>query len=243
MLRVDQLPGASAETGALDSRNLRVLTWNIHKQSDIGWERDLARLVAGTDVALLQEVELQSRIRSVVEGAQLQWTLASSFEFVDDDVGVMIASRVAPLRSCMQRTTEPLIRIPKSVVIAWFQLAGVSQTLAVVNIHAINFSLSLDSYRAQLDAIEKTLAGHRGPIVFAGDLNTWSEGRMQAVREITERLGLASISLRDDRRSLFFGKPFDYVFIRGLEIVDASAIPVTSSDHNPIAVTLRVTGP
>ena len=66
---------------------------------------------------------------------------------------------------------------------------------------------------------------------------------MQAVSEITERLGVTAIALDADKRSLFFGRPLDHVFIRGLEAIESSAIPVTSSDHNPVAVTLRVAGP
>jgi len=236
-------PVVAVTTAALDSTNIRVLTWNIHKQGDAGWERDLARFSEANDLVLLQEVDLQRKLRDVVEGARLQWIMASSFMFVDDDIGVLTAARVAPLRSCTQRAIEPLIRLPKSAVIAWFRLADRPQTLAVANIHAINFSLSLEAYHAQLDAIGEVLAEHRGPIIFGGDFNTWSEGRMQAVRETTERLGLVEIVPAADKRALFFGKPLDHVFIRGLELIESSATAVTSSDHNPIAAALRAAGP
>ena len=36
------------------------------------------------------------------------------------------------------------------------------------------------------------------------------------------------------------GKQLDHVYARGLELVDADAIPVKSSDHNPVRVTFRI---
>ena len=130
--------------------------------------------------------------------------------------------------------------MPKSAVITWFRLSDTAQTLAVVNVHAINFSLSLEAYRAQFTALGDALAAYEGPIIFAGDLNTWTEGRSQAVSETAARLGLVEITFTDDKRSLFFGKQLDHILIRGLEMIESSVIPVTSSDHNPVAATLRV---
>src|SRR4029453_3335933 len=114
------------------------------------------------------------------------------------------------------------------------------QTLAVVNLHSINFSMALGAYRAQLHALADALVAHEGPIVFAGDLNTWSEARLEAVRETSARLRLTEISLAQDRRSLFLGHQLDHLLVRGLDVVEANAIPVTSSDHNPVQATLRL---
>jgi endonuclease/exonuclease/phosphatase (EEP) superfamily protein YafD len=226
---------------ALDTRAIRVLTWNIHKQGDAGWEQDLQAFANRYDILLLQEVVLQRPLRDIVETAGLQWIMASSFFFATDDIGVLTAARIAPLASCTQRVVEPLIRLPKSAVIAWFALAGSEHTLAVANVHAINFSLSLEAYRSQLRDLERVLSSHRGPLILAGDLNTWTDARTLAVREVADRLGLIEITFAPDKRSLFFGQQLDHIFIRGLEMIESSSIPVTSSDHNPVAATLRVT--
>ena len=58
--------------------------------------------------------------------------------------------------------------------------------------------------------------------------------------EIAARLGLIELDLRVDQRAVFFGRHLDHIFIRGLQLVDVSALPVTSSDHNPMAATLRI---
>jgi endonuclease/exonuclease/phosphatase (EEP) superfamily protein YafD len=233
---------------ALDRRPFRVLVWNVHKQGDSGWERDLSAFAAASDVVLLQETVLQRSLRDILDASGLRWVMASSFLLGADDNGVLTATRIAPIASCTQREIEPLIRIPKSAVISWLPIgntqtdtrAGSRETLAIANVHSINFELSLDAYRAQLEALADALAGHRGPIIFAGDFNTWSDARDRVVAEIAARLGLIELDLRVDQRAVFFGRHLDHIFIRGLQIVDVSALPVTSSDHNPMAATLRI---
>jgi endonuclease/exonuclease/phosphatase (EEP) superfamily protein YafD len=227
---------------ALDPQAIRILTWNVHKQDDPGWDGDLARFAAGSDVVLLQEAVLQPKLRDIIEAAGMRWVMASSFIYSDVDIGVVTGSRKVPLTSCTQRVVEPLIRIPKSGVITWFRIAGRDDTLAVVNVHAINFAILLGGYRAQLEALGEALADHPGPIVFAGDLNTWTESRNEIMRAVAQRLGMKEIEFKEDKRTMFMGKQLDHMYVRGLEVVEAEAIPVKSSDHNPVRATLRLAG-
>jgi endonuclease/exonuclease/phosphatase (EEP) superfamily protein YafD len=246
--RVLQAPGEGVAADALDRRPLRLLVWNIHKQVDSGWERDLSGFAAASDVMLLQETVLQPPLRDILADSGLRWVMASSFLLGAEDIGVLTATRIAPIASCTQRVVEPLIRIPKSAVISWLPIgdtragarAGSRETLAVANVHSINFELAPDVYRAQLEALADALAGHRGPIIFAGDFNTWNDARDGVVAEIAARLGLTELNLRVDQRAVFFGRHLDHIFIRGLQLIDVGAIPVTSSDHNPLAATLRI---
>jgi endonuclease/exonuclease/phosphatase (EEP) superfamily protein YafD len=229
-----------ADGPALDPAAIRILTWNVHKQSDAGWARDLTAFAAGNDLLLLQEVVLDAPLRDVVEGEGMHWVMASSFMRDEHDIGVLTSTRTAPLASCTERVVEPLIRLPKSAVITWFRLAGRDDTLAVANVHAINFTLDLASYRAQLMALADALAAHRGPLVLAGDLNTWTASRARVMRDVAARLGLTEVKPCEDRRSLFFGRQLDHIYVRGLVPVAAEALPVRSSDHNPLRATLRV---
>ena len=238
--RVLQTAGNVQVADALDRRPFKVLMWNIHKQADSGWERDLSAFAAANDVVLLQEAVLQPPLRKILNDRGLRWSMASSFLLDADDIGVLTATRIAPVASCTQRVVEPLIRIPKSAVISWLPIVGMRETLAIVNVHSITFELSLNVYRSQLEALADALAGHRGPIIFAGDFNTWNDARDGALSEIASRLGLTELNLRVDQRAVFFGRHLDHIFIRGLETVDVIAVPVTSSDHNPMSATLRV---
>ena len=246
VLRCDAADRAleSASDGALaDSlqrRPIRVLSWNIHKQGDAGWDRDLPELAAPSDVVLLQEAALQPQLRRILDASGLHWVMASSFLYETEEFGVLTATRVVPIANCTLRATEPLIRIPKSSVISWLRIAGTRDTLAIVNVHAINFDLALYAYRAQLDAVADALARHRGPIVFGGDFNTWSDARDAILHDTAARLGLTELVLQTDRRALFFGRHLDHVFTRGLELTDFGATTVTSSDHNPLTATLRL---
>jgi len=246
--RLLQAAGEGEAAGALDRRPFRMLVWNIHKQGDSGWERDLSGFAAASDVMLLQETVLQPPLRHILEDSGLRWVMASSFLLGADDNGVLTATRIAPIASCTQRAVEPLIRFPKSAVISWLPITntradartGSTETLAIANVHSINFELAPDVYRAQLEALADALAGHRGPIIFAGDFNTWNDARDAVVAEIVARLGLTELNLRVDQRALFFGRHLDHIFIRGLQLIEVGAIPVTSSDHNPLAATLRI---
>jgi endonuclease/exonuclease/phosphatase (EEP) superfamily protein YafD len=235
-----QAAPATGPHAALDPDAIRIATWNIHKQGDDGWGRDLAALAFGSDVLLLQEVRLQNALRDILDEAGMRWVMASSFLYADADNGVLTATRVAPVASCTQRAVEPLLRLPKSAVIDWLPLAGTGRTLAVANVHAINFSLSLDAYRAQLEALADTLVAHDGPIVLGGDLNTWSEARLDAVRAVASRLGLTEIAYAPDERSIFLGRELDHLLVRGLDVVAAGAYRVRSSDHNPVDAVVRL---
>ena len=224
----------------LDPGAIHVVSWNIHKQADAGWQRDLQRLSDRSDLVLLQESVLDPPLRGIIVAEGLRFVMASSFLASGTDIGVLTASRVTPVANCTQRFVEPLLRIPKSAVISWFPLAGEAQTLAVVNVHAINFSLLLGAYREQLDAIAEALTRHDGPLIVAGDLNTWTDARVEAVRELATRLHLTEVRFTPDRRSHFFGHDLDHIYVRGLTAVATSTTLVLSSDHNPVAATLRV---
>ncbi len=234
-------PGAVGVAGnSLDPEGFRVTTWNIHKEADYGWQQDLARIARADDVLLIQEAALRPSLSSLLSGAGLRWVMASSFLYDTEDIGVITASRVSPITSCIQRADEPYLGIPKSAVISWFPLAGSADTVAVINIHAINFDLALANYRTQLTALANVLAQHHGPIIFAGDFNTWSAAREVTVVEVLSPLGLSEVRLPSDERSVFFGRHVDHMFVRGLDYAEARAIAVRSSDHNPVTVILRV---
>ena len=104
----------------------------------------------------------------------------------------------------------------------------------------MNFTLGTSRLRAQLEAVATILARHDGPVILAGDFNTWSTARRRAVDAIALRLGLQALSLAPDERSRFFGEPVDQMYYRGLVPSAAMALPVSSSDHNPVSAIFRL---
>lgn len=225
----------------LPGPELRVASWNLHKSSDAGWDADLLRFAAASDLLMIQEAALTPELQRVFGDAGFDWLLASAFTLDDHETGVLSAARVRPAGACVQRYYEPLLQLPKSALVVHYTMQGLDGTVAVANLHAINFTLALGGYRAQLDAVAQELANHRGPLIFAGDFNTWSAARQAEVEEVMRGLGLVPVLPTDDTRRRFFGRPLDHLYVRGFEVVHAEAPQVTSSDHNPLLATLRLT--
>lgn len=221
-------------------RPLTLVSWNIHKAADEGWDRDLARFAAGADIVLLQEAVLSVALRDTLLRERLIWMQADAWRGRTDVTGVLTAARAPSTAACVSRALEPLLGVPKSALVTYYRLAGRRHTLAVANVHSVNFSLALGGYRDQLEAVAAVLASHQGPIVLAGDFNTWSPARVDVLDGVAAKLGLARADPRDDVRTRFVGMPFDYVYARGFEPVAVRVEPVTSSDHAPLIVTLAL---
>jgi len=93
----------------LDPASIRLLTWNIHKETDAGWQRELREFVDRNDLVLLRENVLGQELRSIVEGAGMRWVMASSFMYGEKliDIGVLTAARATPLASCTHGWSGP----------------------------------------------------------------------------------------------------------------------------------------
>jgi endonuclease/exonuclease/phosphatase (EEP) superfamily protein YafD len=141
-----------------------------------------------SDLLLIQEAALTAALRRSLATAGFTWLLAGSFTLAGTETGVLSAARVAPLAACVQRSLEPLLQLPKATLVARYALGGADAALA--NLRAINFTLGMAEYRAQLDAVARELAGHRRPLIVGGDFNTWSDARLEAMHDVMRGLGL-----------------------------------------------------
>lgn len=238
------LPSAAGdqawEAPGLNAERLRVLTWNVHRAGDRGWRADFVRFAANHDVLALQEAYFTDDLYGVLWDQHYHWRLSASFQLFDVDAGVLTASRAPVGRACSLRHAEPLIRIPKSTLTTTHRIAGMTEPLLVANLHGVNFTLGTRAFERQLDAVAAVLAQHDGPVILAGDFNTWSAARRAILDSTVARLGLTPVVPSDDHRTRFLGHPVDGMYYRGLEVIEAAAFPVTSSDHNPMSVTFRV---
>src|SRR5699024_8516428 len=125
---------------------------------------------------------------------------------------------------------EPLIRFYKSALITVYPLKS-GQQLMVANIHAINFSFGIVRYQQQLNEIIEHIRSHNGPVIMAGDFNSWSKRRMDALEEITSQTRLTAVPFQLDFRKKVFGKPLDFIFYRDLLVTEAKILTTDSSDH------------
>ena len=223
----------------LDSNNITVLNWNIYKGGEKNWAADFRELSDGKDLVIIQEARLNTEVKETLKQQSIHWTLNTGFIVNDEATGVLTGSRVKPVSSCGLRTTEPFLRLPKTVLVNKYELSDTDEKLLVANIHSINFTLGTEVYGEQINALKAAIADHRGPVIVAGDFNSWSDSRKEIVNAMVDDLSLKAVTYKSQNRVTIFGNEIDHVFYRGLESVSGEAQQVTSSDHNPIKVTFR----
>lgn len=227
-------------TAGLNPDEISVLNWNIYKGQRDNWAGDFEQFSRQQDIVIIQEAHLGERLKNMLLDNHLSWTMNAAFYYDDRAMGVMTASSIKPLYSCGMRFDEPLIRIPKSTLVSYYPVSGMKQTLLVANIHGINFTLGTDAYAEQINALRDVVRVHDGPVIVAGDFNSWSDSRMAIVQAMVDDLGLASLEYTNHNRTRLFGRAIDHVFYRGLEPNSHRAWQVSSSDHNPISISFRV---
>lgn len=232
--------GYVAESG-LSAESISLMDWNIYKGQEEGWEDDLLKYGKGSDLILLQEALTDPQFVQFFQVHGYSWSFNSAFSYKGAESGVLTASQISSLQSCGIRVKEPIIRLPKTIVVTSYAFKGSGKTLVVANVHGINFTLGTGAYRDQFASLQKVLQTHDGPMLIVGDFNDWEEKRRMIVAGLVETLSLTVFSFsKDDERTRFFGDPVDHIFYRGLEPVEVNVFPVTSSDHNPLIATFRL---
>ncbi|CAG37196.1 endonuclease/exonuclease/phosphatase family protein [Desulfotalea psychrophila] len=221
--------------GDLSGDSFRLLVWNIYKEQKPGWEKELATFAGDADLVALQEGALTSELAGSLTERDMAWQQAQAFSYEGADSGVVTASQASPQESCLLREEESIIGLPKTALLSRYSLNG-EQDLLFVNLHLVNFSLGVEGYSRQLEKIYQVLVHHSGPIVVAGDFNTWSERRQEVVDAFAADLDLAPVIFSDDKRISVFGRNLDHVYSRGLTVLASKVLPAKSSDHNPMLV-------
>ncbi len=216
-----------------------VLSWNIKKGAMDGLHTDLRSISSGKELVILQEVDKRLGLFDFLDDINHE-SFSRGFTTRSRTTGVATYSASEPISECHFVNTEPLLRTPKATSITEYSLAGHGQTLLVVNVHAVNISWGLIRYREQMDQIRAIVAMHNGPAILSGDFNTWRQKRMDIVASMVDELDFSSISLEADHRTRFYGQPLDHIFVRGLSVAQSQTRQVSSSDHNPISVQLRL---
>ncbi|TDJ46484.1 MAG: endonuclease/exonuclease/phosphatase family protein [Gammaproteobacteria bacterium] len=223
----------------LDPQHIELFVWNIHKGRNPDSLADLDRLAGDKDLVLIQEARLEQQPVDALDQARY-WSFAPGYRTARASTGVMTLSHTMPLVHCYLTDREPWLRSPKAISITMFGLAGTDATLAVVNVHAVNFTFGIRAFARQIAKIETALADHAGPVILAGDFNTWHARRLAVLQTLSEHLNLHELSFDVDNRVASFGSVVDRIFIRGLDTIDATTNLVDTSDHNPMSVTLRL---
>ncbi len=232
-----QLPVAQ---GQVLSAPLEIFSWNIQKTSRDGWLEDLVEFGAGAELTFIQEAAIHARLGEVQPAGPLYRSFAQGYSNDGLSTGVLTLSRRAPTMQCNFTRNEPWLGTPKAAAVTEHALAGRDERLLAINLHAVNFTFGLEDLREQLRPLSTLLASHSGPVILAGDFNTWSAGRQQLIDQMLSDHGLSPVAFEPDLRTTAFGRALDHIYLRGLEAEHAEVIPVTSSDHNALRARLQL---
>lgn len=215
---------------------LRVRSWNIMKFDLPGADDELRRLSRNAHLILLQE-----SLRGVAEK-----TNSSPYRYFSpgyargsEATGVEIRSEFPANVICELQFVEPWLGTPKAVSVV--RLAFHEAALLLINLHAINFTMTADDYGKQLTTLSPMLNAHSGPVIIAGDFNHWNPWRAATLKRWAQRMALVEVEFELDWRSRHVGSAVDTIFLRGLRAVARAASPTTRSDHHPIAASLVLT--
>ncbi len=186
------------------------------------------------DIVLMQEAVMSETWTGIWKNIHtFTWGFFRSFSLgKHTETGVLTGSKFHQkiLRILPSLDTEPLLRTPKASGISLIEIVGRKEQLLVINTHAMNFNFGTPFLR-QIQTVYEAIKDHEGPMIWAGDFNTWSKKRFIELRKITELLGLEWLEPENDRRFL----KLDHILYRGIIPKYATiGSNVKTSDHFPI---------
>lgn len=236
---------AKARHKELDPNSIKLLNWNVYKGKKYNWQEDFQSIFEKYDIMTLQEIITNDIVEKVFqEIIGFERVYAYSFQYNKDKsfTGLTTLSNTKSIYSRYIATSdfEPITNTPKVSLYTKYKIQNSNKELLVANIHSINF-VSQQSFENQLDQAFSELHEHKGPIIFAGDFNTWSVKRLMALYKITSKLNLTPVKFSPDKRKKVIGLALDHIFTRGLEVKSSRAIGIIkSSDHVPMEIEVRI---
>lgn len=234
----DQVLVSLSPTSSRDKKpnQFRLLVWNIQKaKAKNSWARDYENLVKSSDLVLLQEGMKDSFVPGVLNRASKKsYWMAQSFldKGGKESTGVVTGSWTEASQKSWRRSPgrEPVANTPKMTLLTVYDLEN-GEKLLVMNIHAINF-VGVAEFEAQIEPLARVIKDFQGKVIFAGDFNTWNQGRFEVLDRWTRFAGLQKVSLNGDTRNL----KLDHIYLRGCAAHRADVLNrIQSSDHFPLA--------
>ncbi|WP_347357408.1 endonuclease/exonuclease/phosphatase family protein [Bdellovibrio sp.] len=221
--------------------NFNLFVWNIKKaEARDSWARDFEFFVPKSDIVLIQEGMIDSYMPKVLQRQKnFCWDFVTSFIEKDgDQTGVVNGSYAGPMMVHFLRSPgrEPVIKTPKMVLVTEYALANSSDTLWVANIHGLNFVTDRLN-KEQIEQVASFLKRHQGPLIFAGDFNSWNKNRLAYLDEILGRLQMHKLAFANDNRRF----KLDHIYVRGLAPISTKLHnDIETSDHKPLSAVFRL---
>lgn len=217
------------------------LIWNIYKGKKRGWEMDFTRLHPVYDLLLLQEAKINFHQTIDHYDPDYSWIFGESFalERCGSSCGVLTGSRVQQQHAFNRHgpVREPFLNTPKSTAFSYYGIENQSNRLLVINSHFINFRQS-SAFESQLQQVALIIQAHQGPVLFAGDFNTWNARRRKLLEAVMYTSQLETVVFANESRTFLY---LDHIFTRGLKVREAHLLHfIQSSDHLPLSLWFEI---
>lgn len=154
-------------------------------------------------------------------------------------------SSVEPMSTTVRMTENPdqIYELYMPLIATTYPLQGGSDRLLVVHFH----NASIVGSVTQLDLLnkaERLIEAHRGPVLFAGDFNTWTTDKLNNVYALAQRQEMSKIYFDSPYETPLGQRQVDHAFIRGLGLHKDSLQGHRSvtglSDHMAVSYELGV---
>lgn len=231
---------------AFDANHIRIAVWNMCKGAGGRlFEHDLRSLLYRSDLLLAQEALLSKRSIRTFGEPGFEAIHAASYTRRDGlRDGVMTLSRVGSCDAVTRvicKYPEPIFKTPKAALIKYFPIEGCGERLLVINVHATLVRLVAAAVE-EMEHLLSHIPAHHGPMILAGDFNTFTPAYLRAVSAVLKAIGLEYVPIPHDPRPK--SQALDQIFCRGLEVkhieVDTT---VRNSDHFPILLHVALRKP
>lgn len=213
-----------------------VLCWNVHKNNNKQgrFKSYLETIEMPIDFMLFQEANFKNDENFTLEN--FAFDAAANLEIKKSFYGVLTASKVESnnAKAYLSKRKESFFGTYKSLLFTQYNFQD-NETLLILNVHAINFREN-QAFNKELEHFLEILKTQKGSLIVAGDFNTWNKKRIQKLHNLKDELGLKMVEFnKNDEVKSFMGNHLDFIFYRGLELVQASVGKKHGlSDHNPL---------
>lgn len=220
---------------------LNIAVWNIFKGNFKKKLRpELARIMEKNDLLLLQEVVCAGDVMDVSPSRRHSFVQSICYRRQSGEPESLITCSTAAPQGVPFRvqslSKEPIVATPKSSLITQFRITNSDELLTVVNVHFLLIK-SRKTYLAELENITTRLRDFRGPMVVAGDFNTYLPRDFKRMDAAFKKLGLKALELSRPKLQL----QLDHVYTRGFACIQKTvAAGLQASDHHPILLRLEL---
>ncbi len=222
------------------SKEFTLLVWNVYKGQKTKFLDELRHFSKSVDFLILQEV-LHESGQDHLHCPSLNhffWSMGVSFEYslTEKRTGIANGSLFPSRQTKLIRSSkrEAFYLTPKSALLTEYQVQN--ESLLVVNCHSLNFT-NHGAYVHQLENLVQEIKTHPGPLIVAGDFNTWNSMRRSTLELMFSSLGLDWLTPNNDSRIL----KLDHIFARGISVIDFSILDdANGSDHKPLSLKFKL---